>query len=171
MNKYSIITIIAIIVIIIPFVYSGINIIEAYQLEYQWSNPDRFSFFELSNSGEIEFCNTMPFMTNFQKFEIATFYQGKHLGSFVTNSFSISPFSSKVQEGIFTSENIVEAQRNFFTFDYMFNGGEQRMDPATFIIQIQIDTPIIGIIPYSSTIEMLGSDFDKMMNTKNLSCG
>jgi len=170
MNKHSIITIIAIIVIVIPFAYSGLNIIGVQQLEYKWDNPGEFNFFVLSNSGEIKFCNAMPFLTSLQKFEIATFYQGKHMGSFVTNQFTINPYSSTIQEGIFTSDVIVEAQRNFFTLDYMFNGGVERMNSNEFIIQIQIDTPIIGIIPYSSTMEMLGSDFDKIMNTENLTC-
>ncbi len=170
MNKHSIITTIAIVIIIIPFVYSGLSIIGAQQLEYRWNNQGEFSFFELSNSGEIKLCNTMPFWISFQKFEIATFYQGKHMGSFVVDPFTIDPFSSTVQEGSFTSDTIAEAQRNFFTLDYMFNGGEKRMDPDQFIIQTQIDIPIIGIIPYSTTNQILGFGFDKMMNAENLSC-
>ena len=73
MNKHSIITSIAIVIIIIPFAYSVFNIVGAQQLEYKWDNPGEFSFFALSNSGEVEFCNTIPFWASFQKFEIATF--------------------------------------------------------------------------------------------------
>ena len=56
MNKYSIVTLIAIIIIIIPFAYSGLNIIGANQLEYKWSGTEGFSFFAISNriQGEIE---------------------------------------------------------------------------------------------------------------------
>ena len=68
MNKYSTITLIAIIIIIIPFAYSGLNIIGANQLEYKWSGSEEFSFFAMSNNGDIEFCNTMPFPTSFEKF-------------------------------------------------------------------------------------------------------
>jgi len=170
MNKHSIITTIAIIVIIIPFAYSGLSIVGAQQLEYRWDNPGEFSFFTMSNSGEIELCNTIPFWVSFQKFEIATFYQGEHMGSFVVNPLTINPFSSTVKEGIFTSQTTAEAQRNFMILDFMFNGGAERMDPNKFIIQTQIDTPIIGIIPFSFTTEILGSDFDKMMNAEDLSC-
>jgi len=170
MNKHSIITITAIVVIVITFTYSGLNIVGAQQLEYKWDNPGEFNFFQLSNSGEIEFCNATPFLTSFQKFEITTFYQGKYLGSFVTNPFTINPYSSVIQEGVFTSDAIAEAQRNFLTLDFMFNGEKERMITNEFIIQIQIDTPIIGIIPYSSTMEILGSDFDKIMNAENLTC-
>jgi len=166
MNKHSIITAVSIVIIVSVFAYSGLNIIGAQQLEYSWSNPDKFSFFELSNSGEVKLCNNIPFFTSVQKFEVLTYYQGKHMGSFVTNSFTINPDSSKMQQGLFLSDTIAEAQRNFMTLDFMFNGGAERMDPDKFIIQIQIDTPIIGIIPYSSTTEMLGSEFDKIMNTE-----
>ena len=68
MNKYSVITFIAIIIIITPFAYSGLNIIGANQLEYKWNGIEEFSFFAMSNSGDIEFCNPMPFSTSFQKF-------------------------------------------------------------------------------------------------------
>ena len=74
MNKYSIITLIAIIIIITPFAYSGLNILGANQLEYKWSGSEEFSFFAMSNSGDMEFCNPIPFPTSFQKFQIISFY-------------------------------------------------------------------------------------------------
>ena len=170
MNKHSIITVIAIVVIIIPIAHSGLSIVGTQQLEYRWDNPGEFTFFTMLNQGEMEFCNTMPFWITFQKFEISTFYQSEHLGSFVVKPLTIDPYSSVVQEGIFTSEGMSEAQHIFMTFDFMFNGGNIRLDPNQFIITIDTDTPILGIIPYSSTTQMSGFDLDKMMNSENLSC-
>ena len=170
MNKHSIITAIAIVVIIIPIVHSGLNIVGTQQLEYRWDNPGEFNFFTMLNEGEMEFCNTMPFWVTFQKFEISSFYQSDHLGSFVVKPLTMNPFSSIVQEGIFTSEGISEAQHIFMTFDFMFNGGNIRLDPNQFIIIVQTDTPILGIIPYSSTTQMSGFDLDKRMNSEDLSC-
>ena len=122
------------------------------------------------NQGEMEFCNTIPFWITFQKFEISTFYQSEHLGSFVVKPLTIDPYSSAVQEGIFTSKEISEAQHIFMTFDFMFNGGNIRLDPNQFVITVHTDTPILGIIPYSSTTQMSGLDLDKMMNSEDLSC-
>jgi len=170
MNKHSIITAIAIIVIVIPFAHSGLSIVGAQQLEYRWDNPGEFTFFTMSNHGEMEFCNTMPFWTSFQKFELATFYQSEHLGSFVVEPLTINPFSPAVQEGIFSTEEMSAAQHIFMTFDFEFNGGNIRLDPNQFIILISTDTPILGIIPYSSTTQISGFEFDKMMNTEDLSC-
>ncbi len=170
MNKYSIITAIAIVIIVIPFAYSGLSILGVQQLEYRWDNPGEFTFFTMFNQGEMEFCNTMPFWTSFQKFEIATFYQSKHLGSFIVQPLTINPFSSAVQGGIFSTEDRSESQHIFMTFDFMFNGGNIRLDPNQFIIVINTDTPILGIIPYSSTTQISGFEFDKMMNAEDLSC-
>ncbi len=170
MNKHSIITIIAIIVIVIPFAFSASSIVGVQQLEYRWDNPGEFTFFTMLNQGEMEFCNAIPFWITFQKFEISSFYQSEQIGSFTVQPLTINPYSSVVQEGIFSTESMSESQHIFMTFDFMFNGGNIRLDPNQFIILISTDTPILGIIPYSSTTQISGFEFDKMMNAEDLSC-
>ncbi len=170
MNKHSIITIIATIVIITTFAYSGSNIVGAQQLEYRWDNPGEFNFFTMLNHGEMEFCNTVPFWITLQKFEVSAFYKSEYLGSFVIEPLTINPYSSAVQEGIFSSKEISEAQHIFMTFDFMFNGGNIRLEPNQFIILTSIDTHILGIIPHSHTTQISGFEFDKMMNVKDLPC-
>ncbi len=170
MNKHTIITSIAIIVIVIPFAYSASSIIGVQQLEYRWDNPGEFSFFSMLNDGEVEFCNANPFWVGFERFEVSTFYQSELLGSFSVQPITINPYSSVIEEGVFMSEEITEAQHIFMTFDFEFNGGNIRLDPNQFIITISADTPILGIIPYSTTTQMSGFEFDKRMNAENLSC-
>ncbi len=170
MNKHVIITSIAIAIIVVTVAHSALSVAGVQQIEYRWHNPGEFNFFTMLNEGEIEFCNTMPFWVSFQKFEISTFYQSEHLGSFAVKPLTINPFSSAVQEGAFKSGEISEAQHIFMTFDFMFNGGNIRLDPSQFIITVQTDTPILGIIPYSSTTQMSGFDFDEKMNSEDLSC-
>ena len=63
MNRYSVITFVAIIAIITPFAYSGLNIIGANQLEYNWNSGDEFSFFEMSNNGQIEIIKSYSIFT------------------------------------------------------------------------------------------------------------
>ena len=170
MNRHSVIAIIATIVIIIPFAISGWNIFGMQQMEYRWGNPEIFSFFALSNSGNIEFCNTMPFWTSFKKFEVQTFYESEHIGTFTVKPLTVNPLSSTIQEGVFTSEEIVSAQHIFMSMDFEFDGGDIRLDPNNLIVVIHTETPIIGVIPYSSDMQISGFDFDKMMNAKDLSC-
>ena len=170
MNKYSIITFIAIIIIIIPFAYSGLNIIGANQLEYKWNGIEEFSFFAMSNSGDIEFCNPMPFSTSFQKFQITTFYDTKNIGEFEINSSMIESQSSSIQAGSFSTEEFQSTQHMFMTLDYEFNGGAVRIDPNKFIVLVTIETPIIGIVPYSNTIQISGFELDQIMKNKELPC-
>ena len=49
MNKHSVITAIAIVVIAILLIYSGSSVIEAQQLEYRLDTPGEFTFFTMSN--------------------------------------------------------------------------------------------------------------------------
>ena len=170
MNKYSTVTLIAIIIIIIPFAYSGLNIIGANQLEYKWSGSEEFSFFAMSNNGNMEFCNTMPFPTSFEKFQITTFYDAKNIGMYEIISTAIEPQSSIIKKGSFTTEEFQSTQHMFMTLDYEFGGGAIRVDPNKFIVLVTIQTPIMGIIPYSNTVQMSGFELDQIMKNKELSC-
>lgn len=170
MNKYSVITAIAIIVIITPFVFSAMNIVGSQQLEYRWHSPGTFSFFTMSNHGEMEFCNTLPFWMTFEKFEVSMFYTGTNIGTYEIKPLTLDPSASGVQEGVFSSENISSAQHTFMNFDFEFDSGEIRLDPNQFVVIIQTHTPILGIIPYSSTTQISAFDFDQMMNAEDLTC-
>jgi hypothetical protein len=170
MNKYSIITIIAIIIMVIPFAYSGLNIIGANQLEYKWNGSEEFSFFAMSNNGNIEFCNPMPFSTSFQKFQIMTFYDAENIGTYEITSTTIESQSSIIKEGNFSTEKFQSTQHMFMTLDYEFDGGAIRVDPNKFIILVNIQTPIVGIIPYSHTNQITGFELDQTLKTKELSC-
>jgi hypothetical protein len=170
MNKHTVITLIAIIVIIIPIVHSGLSIAGAQQVEYRWDSPGQFSYFTMLNNGKMEFCNTLPFWITFQNFQVSAFYQNEILGSYNVQPMTIDPFSSTVREGVFTSEEMEEAQHILMTFDFEFNGGNVRLDPNQFIIIVNTNTPILGIIPYSTTMQMSGFEFDQIMNTEDLSC-
>ena len=170
MNKYSIITIVAISVIVIPFAYSALNIYAADQLQFRWNDQGKFSLFELTNGGNVKFCNTLPYGVNFQKFEIITFYDLKNKGVFTIQPFTVDPSSYSIQRGIFYSDGFMEAQHLFMQLDFEFGGGPIRIDPNKMYVLVNIYTPIIGIIPYHTTMQYSGFDFSNMMNDKNFEC-
>jgi hypothetical protein len=170
MNRYSVITLVAIITIISPFAYSGLNIIGANQLEYKWNGVEEFSFFEMSNNGEIEFCNSMPWPTSFQEFKIISFYDGKNIGEFEINASTIGSQLSTIHTGSFSTEEFQATQHMLMTLDYEFDGGAIRVDPNKFIVLVTIQTPIMGIIPYSNTVQMSGFELDQIMKNKELTC-
>ena len=111
MNKYSVITIIAILIIIAPFAYSGVNIIGAEQLQYKWNDSEEFSFFTMMNNGNIELCNPMPFSMSFEKLQIGSFYNTKNIGTYEIMSTTIEPQSSIITNGNFFTE---EYQSTFY---------------------------------------------------------
>ena len=170
MNKYSVITIIAILIIISPFAYSGINIVGAEQLQYKWSDSEKFSFFEMMNNGELKLCNPMPFSISFEKLQIGSFYNAKNIGTYEIMSTTIEPQSSIVAKGDFFTEEYQSTQRMFLTLDYEFDGGEIRVDPNKFIVIVSIHTPIAGIIPYSHALQISGFELDQIMKNQELSC-
>ena len=54
-------------------------------------------------------------------------------------------------------------------FDFEFDSGDIRLDPINCCL-IQTHTPILGIIPYSSTTQITAFDFDQLMNAEDLTC-
>ena len=170
MNKFSIITFIAIIIIISPFAYSGINIVGASQLQYKWDGTEGFSFFAMLNNGNMEFCNTMPISTSFEKFQITSFYNAKNIGTYEIDSTEIEPQVLVVKKGSFSTDEFQSTQHMFMTLAYEFDGGEIRVDPNKFIVLVSIQTPIAGIIPYSHTIQISGFELDQIMKNSELSC-
>ena len=170
MNRYSKITLVAIIAIIIPFVISMLNIVAAEQLEYKWADHEKFSLFALSNGGEIEFCNTMPYWMSFKKFEISTFYDLKQKGVFTVEPLTINPVSRIIQNGTFYADEFTASQYLFLNLDFEFSGEDIRLDPNKMYVIVNISTPIIGIIPYSTTTQYSGFDFSNLMNNEKLSC-
>ena len=170
MNIHTAITTIAIIAIIIPFTYSGMNIYAAEQLEYRWTEPGKFSFFEMSNNRNIELCNSVPFPANFKNIKISTFYQMENKGTYTIENLEIGGSESKISQGKFLSENYVDSQHLFMIMDFQFDGGDNRIDARQLFVLVSIDTPIIGVIPYSVDVQYSGFDFDQLMNQENSKC-
>ena len=56
------------------------------------------------------------------------------------------------------------------TMDFEFDGGDIRIDPNKLIVVVHANMPILGIIPYSTSTQISGFDFDRMMNAEDLTC-
>ncbi len=170
MNRYSIVTIIAIVAIIAPFANWALTVIGIPQLEYRWDSPGEFTFFAMSNHGKIEFCNTVPFWMSLEKLDVTVFFEGNNLGTFSTNPVTINPLTSAVQEGVFSSDELSASQHVFMTLDFEFDGGDIRLDPNQLVVITSTNTPILGIIPYATSTQISGFDFDQKMNSEDLTC-
>lgn len=171
MDRHTAITAAAIIIIVVPFAMSAINITSAEQLQYRWDSPGIFSFFKMSTDGKLEFCNVIPFWASFERFDVIMYYQGEMIGTYaITEPFTVDPLSSSTQKGVFTSEYISRAHSMLMTIDHEFSSGESRIDPRQFAVETVISTPILGLVPYDMTAQMSGREFNSQMNTKDLDC-
>jgi DNA-binding beta-propeller fold protein YncE len=164
MNKYSVITIIAIIVIVSPILYGVWGTYSAGQLQFRAPSSE-FSYFDMSNYETIEVCNSMPFFVSFNDLKFETYYSNDLKGVFEIGPTTINPNTSKVLEVSFSSDSFAESQYLFMHMDGQFDGEMPiRLDPSKMIVVTKFETKIIGIIPYQNTITQSGFDFTKMMN-------
>ena len=86
MNKHSIITTMAIIVIIIPVLYGVWGILSVEQIQLRTPNED-FSYFEMAHDEKIQMCNPMPFFVSFNGMKIETFYTEDIKGIFEMGNY------------------------------------------------------------------------------------
>ena len=167
MDKYSIITAVAIIVIIMPILYGvwGIYSVEKLQLR---GSDNGFSYFDMSNYEKIEMCNPMPFFVGFNGLKIEVYYINDIKGTFEIGPTTISPNTSETLEVNFSSDNFAEAQYLFMHMDGQFEGViPTRLDPSKMVVETNFDTKIIGVIPYQNTITQSVYDFANMMNEES----
>ena len=164
MNKYSIITAIAIIVIIIPVLYGVWSVFSAEQIQLRTPNEE-FSYFEMSSNEEIQICNPMPFYVSFNGVQIETFYTEDIKGIFEIGPTTLEPNTSQILELNFLSDNFSESQYLFMHMDGQFDGEVPiRLNPNEMAVTTTFETRIIGVIPYQTTVTQTGFDFTNMMN-------
>lgn len=95
-------------------------------------------------------------------------FDKKEIGIYRIQDVVLSPFTISNIKGNFKSENFDEAQYYAFHFDGEFSESIPiRIDSMKFSIISEIDTPIIGIIPYTVNKQYSGQEFWNMMNEKN----
>lgn len=169
MNKHSLIVIIASIVIAVPFVYSGLNIWSIENLQLSGVEQGDFRYFHLIGDGDILVCNSMPIQVTVNNLKISEFFDGQIFGTYETSQISIPASSSIAVDGTFFSDEYESAQYYALHYDSMFSGEQTiRIDPRKLSIQIDMDTSIIGIIPFTVSKDYSGWDFWNLMNEKDI---
>ncbi|MFB5611058.1 MAG: thr operon leader peptide, partial [Nitrosopumilaceae archaeon] len=167
MNKHTAIVIIASIVIAGTLGFSLWNVFAINNLKIASEEGGYFSYFDLMNNGKITMCNSLPFFVKVDRFEIMMYYENEHKGTFTTVPTTISPQSSSIVEGEFKSDLFVDAQYLFLHLDGEFSGTQPiRIDPTKMFVVTSVDSPIIGVIPYSITHQYTGFDFYNMMKDR-----
>ena len=169
MNKYSLIVIIASFVIAAPFVYSGMNILSIEKMQFGGLEEGKFRYFDLVGHGKIVACNNIPWYVTINSLSISEFFDNEIFGTYRVAQISIPPSSSIIVNGTLFSDKYESAQYYALHYDSMFSGEQTiRIDPRKLSIQLDIDTSIISIIPYTVSKYYSGWDFWKMMNGEDV---
>ena len=167
MNKHAVVVIVASTVIIGSIGFSVWNIFSADQIQFK-AVKQNFSYFDLMNNGKILMCNPLPFYASFNDVKISMIFDGRDIGTIGISEVYLEPSSETEIQGKFTSETFEEAQYTSLHFDSMYNNViPTRIDQEKMNIVTEIQTRIIGVIPYSITNQYPGMEFWKMMENIN----
>lgn len=169
MNKYSVISAIAIAVIMIPILYGiwGMYSIEQLQIR---TEKDQFSYFDFANNEKIKICNPTSFFVTFSGLSIDVYYLNDIKGDFKMGPNTLDPNSSKILEMNFSSNSFSEAQYLFMHMDGQFDGEVPiRLNPNEMKVSTTFETKIIGVIPFEQTVTKSAFEFTQMMN-EDISC-
>ena len=164
MNKYSVISAVAIIIIAITVLYGVVNAMSVEKIELR-TTLDTFRFFDMANEEQIELCNPNPFYATFNGLRIDTYYREELQGSWVMGSKTMNPETAEVLGINFSSNSFSETQYLYMHMDGQFTGEQIiRVDPTEMTVKTTFDTRILGVIPYPITITQSGFEFSQMMN-------
>jgi hypothetical protein len=167
MNKHAIIVIVASVVIVASIGFSVWNIFSADYVQFK-AVEQNFSYFDLMNNGKISMCNPLPFSASFNNVKISMIFDGRNTGVLDMSDVYLEPNMETKIQGKFTSETAKEAQYLSLHFDSMYNNViPTRIDQEKMNVVTEIQTKIIGIIPYSITNQHSGLEFWKMMEDVN----
>lgn len=168
MNKNATIVIIASFVIVVSLGFSAWNIFSAEQIQFRESKHGDFKFFDLMNNGKISVCHDLPFYADFKDIRIIMMYDGRDIGTFTISNIVLNPNSETTVQGKFTSETFKESQYLSLHFDSMYYGVIPiRIDIERMEVVTEINTNIVGFIPFTIINEYPGLEFWKMMNNTN----
>ena len=163
MNKHTTIVIIASIVIIISIGFSAWNIFSAEQVQFKAIKPS-FSYFDLMNQGRINMCNPLPLSASFNNVGIKMIYDGREIGTLDISQVFLESNSESELQGELSFESFKEFQYLSLHFDGMYNNViPTRIDVEKMNVITEIQTDIIGVIPYTTSNQYIGLEFWKMM--------
>jgi len=163
MNKHTAIVIIASVVIIISIGFSAWNLFSTEQVQFKTANPN-FKYFDLINNGKITMCNPLPLSASFNSVSIKMIYEGREIGTFDMSRVFLESNSETEIQGKFSSESFKESQYLSLHFDGMYNNViPTRINVENMNVITQIQTNVIGVIPYAATHQYHGLEFWKMM--------
>ncbi|MGQ0606392.1 MAG: hypothetical protein ACT4OD_05525 [Candidatus Nitrosotenuis sp.] len=169
-NKHTIVVILSIIVIAGSLGYSSLNVISAKELEFRWPHQS-FDFLSVLTGKTIEVCNNSDYPATFSKYSFTMAYDENDLGTYSTGSGGFAAHTDGVVFGKFESKDDRMSSLFFSFLDTELGGTDvTRININKMKVTTQLDTTILGVIPFSITEQYSGQEFSDLINKKS-NCG
>ncbi|MDH3312166.1 MAG: hypothetical protein OEM28_03345 [Nitrosopumilus sp.] len=168
MNKHTVIVIVASGIIICSIGYSGWNIFASEQIQIKSINEGYFSYFDLINNGAILFCNPLSLPASFKEIRMSMIYLDRNVGVLHFPNVILDGNSEIRKQGEFESEDSKQIQYLALHFDGMYNGViPSRIDLENMMIVTEIDSQVLGFIPFTKIKQYPGLEFWSLMNNQD----
>ena len=168
MNKHTIIVTVASIIIIGSIGFSGWNIFASEQIQMKAIKEGYFSYFDLINNEQVLFCNPSSLPANFKEIRISMNYVDKNIGVIHFSDVSVDSNSEIKKQGKFQTDDSKQIQYLALHFDGMYNGAiPTRIDSNNITIVTEIDSQVLGFIPFTKAKQYPGLEFWSLMNNQN----
>ena len=170
MNKHTGIAIAASIIIAGFVGFSFWNAFASEQIQIRGIEPGYFSFFDLINNEIILACNPSSLPVNIENISISLEYNEETIGAVNFPDVNLSPNSESQIQGNLETQEFKQMQYLTLHFDGIYDGVvPARIHLDSIMVKITTNTPILGVIPYSSTQEFPIFTFWDYMN-EDLNC-
>lgn len=165
-NRHVIVVIVSLIVIAGSLGYSSLNVISAKDLEFSWPRQS-FDFLSVLTGKTLEVCNDSDIPATFSKYSFSIFYDENDLGTFSTGSGGLAPHTDGVIFGKFESKDNKISTLFLSFLDTEVSGTDvTRININKIKVITQLDTTVLGVIPFSITQEYSGPEFLESINKK-----
>lgn len=169
MKRHVVVGIVALFVIGVTVSFSLVNAVFLDNLQIRWHNEaGGFDYLTLvAGEQKVRLCNTAPVPLFVNQVTIAPFYDKEELGRFVIDG-TVIPASASVD--LFGTPVNTDSSTDIMMMylDTEFSGNDiARIDGSKMTVLTQVDTKILGLIPYSSTQVYPGDYFLDMMNYRD----
>ena len=171
MNIHTIIVIVASVCIVATIGFTFWNIVMLEQIQLRVADQNDFRYFGLINEENMIVCNPSPFYITFNNLQIKMIYEGRNIGELNFPGEFLKPNSNITNKGKFSTNVFEEVQYLSMHFDAMFlDTIPTRIDPTKMVIATEIQTQIVGIIPYTIKNQYTAFEFWEKMNDKKITC-
>lgn len=165
MNRHTAVTIAASVVIAGTLGFSAASIVVAESVELGATGGKDFSYFRLIHVGKIAVCNPTPLYAEIDGINISIYNREDRVGQLAVPGMFMTPDSSYVGRGQFASDSFNTAQYLMMHIDAATNENlPVRMDTNAVSVVTEVETRILGFVPYTATKDYPALDFVNSIN-------